>query len=181
MGSFWKSGGKNMIASRTLNCGIEMPFLGLGTWQSKANDVKNAVCYALKNGYRHIDTAWIYGNEAEIGEAFQETFSDSLSRKDVFLTSKLWNTKHHPDDVLPAIQDSLQKLKTDYLDLYLIHWPVDFARGEDLFPKISDSEIKPADPPIPLTDTWKSMESLVDAGLTKAIGLSNFSIPQIQE
>merc|ERR1712137_1024043 len=173
-------GREDMLASRTLNCGIEMPLLGLGTWQSKANEVKNAVSIALKNGYRHIDTAWIYGNEEEIGEAFKETFSDSLSRKDVFLTSKLWNTRHHPDDVMPAIKDSLKKLQVDRLDLYLVHWPMDFFRGEEVFPTISPTEIKPADPSIPLVDTWKAMEDLVDAGLTKAIGISNFTIEQIQ-
>jgi len=165
----------------TLYNGRLMPALGLGTWLSKPNQVYEATKHAIAVGYRHIDGAWIYENEHEIGHALQETWSDSIKREDIFITSKLWNHFHHPDDVRPAIEESLQKLQIDYLDLYLVHWPMDFARGQGPYPKDSNDKFIVVDPSIPVTDTWKAMESLVDAGLTKSIGLSNYTVAQIQE
>jgi len=167
-----------------LNNGESIPVLGVGTWLSEKGQVKNAVKHALSIGYRHIDCAWIYGNESEIGEALEQSWSGLLKREHVWITSKLWNTKHHPDDVESALLDSLKMLQTEYLDLFLIHWPVDLLRGDDPFPKIPNDntgENAPASPAISLSDTWRAMERLVENGLVKSIGVSNFNQQQIQE
>ncbi|XP_068174620.1 aldo-keto reductase family 1 member A1-B [Antennarius striatus] len=164
-----------------LHTGQKMPLIGLGTWKSKSGMVKQAVLWALEAGYRHIDCAAIYGNEAEIGEALQEAFGPdkALTRNDVFITSKLWNTRHHPDDVEPSLMKTLKDLKLDYLDLYLIHWPLGFQRGDDPFPKAEDGTML-----YDTTDyklTWAAMEKLVDKGLIKSIGLSNFNSRQLDD
>ena len=111
-------------ATLTLNSGQAMPVIGLGTWQAPAGQVGAAVKAALEGGYRHIDCAAIYGNEAEIGAVFAEAFSSGLvKREDLFVTSKLWNSEHAPEHVRPALEVTLKELRLDYLDLYLIHWP----------------------------------------------------------
>lgn len=158
-----------------------MPLIGLGTWKSEPGKVKQAVEWALQAGYRHIDCASIYGNEAEIGEALQEMIGSGkpLKREDVFITSKLWNNKHHPDDVEPSLLKSLKDLRLDYLDLYLIHWPYAFKRGDDPFARAEDGTIQYDD--IDYKDTWTAMEKLVKKGLVKAIGLSNFNSRQIDD
>ncbi|XP_078533359.1 aldo-keto reductase family 1 member A1-A-like [Lissotriton helveticus] len=165
----------------TLSTGQKMPMLGLGTWQSPAGQVKAAVLHALEVGYRHIDCAFAYGNEQEVGDALVERVgpSKSLKREDVFIVSKLWNTKHHPEDVEPSCRVSLEKLQLQYLDLYLMHWPLAFKRGEALMPKNEDGSMQYAD--THFIDTWKAMEHLVDLGLVRAIGLSNFNSKQIDQ
>eukprot|EP00058_Branchiostoma_floridae_P008366 XP_002593854.1 hypothetical protein BRAFLDRAFT_75685 [Branchiostoma floridae] len=159
--------------------GVSMPLLGLGTWASRQNECYLSVKTALQVGYRHIDTAEFYRNEKEIGQALQEQFTAGLRREEVFVTSKLWNTRHHPDDVLPACQRSLTDLGLDYLDLYLMHFPVAYARGDNLLPYDDKGQASTMD--IHFMDTWKAMEKLVDAGLVKAIGVSNFNISQMEE
>eukprot|EP00118_Oscarella_pearsei_P024678 m.306575 g.306575 ORF g.306575 m.306575 type:complete len:362 (+) comp41363_c0_seq1:52-1137(+) len=162
-----------------LYTGAEIPLVGLGTWKSKPGEVKQAVEHAIDLGYRHIDCAYIYGNEKEIGEALKAKIGSAVERKDIFITSKLWNTRHHPDDVRPSLQESLDRLQLDYVDLYLIHWPHGFERGEVLMPKNEDGTVR-----YDLThylDTWKEMEKLVDDGLVKHIGLSNFNSRQLKE
>ncbi|WP_317041539.1 aldo/keto reductase [Maribacter stanieri] len=103
----------------------EMPILGLGTFRSEPNEVYNAVLSAIKIGYRHIDCAAAYGNEKEVGNAIADAIKQGLvSREDLWVTSKLWNASHGEENVIPALNQTLEDLQLDYLDLYLIHWPV---------------------------------------------------------
>eukprot|EP00058_Branchiostoma_floridae_P022358 XP_002607848.1 hypothetical protein BRAFLDRAFT_56860 [Branchiostoma floridae] len=162
-----------------LRTGASMPLLGLGTWATLEGECCKAVKTALDLGYRHIDTAEIYLNEREIGQALQEKMGEGVKREDIFIVTKLFETRHHPDDVLPACQNSLQKLGLDYLDLYLMHWPYASKRGDNLHPVDENGQRAYGD--THYLDTWKAMEKLVDAGLVKAIGLSNFNISQMEE
>ncbi|XP_072366910.1 aldo-keto reductase family 1 member A1-B isoform X1 [Scyliorhinus torazame] len=164
-----------------LNTGQKMPLIGLGTWKNPPDEVKDAIYNALKIGYHHIDCAAVYNNEASIGEAFKQYVgADKLVRReDLFVTSKLWNTKHHPEDVEAACCKSLEDLQLTYLDLYLIHWPHAFERGDNPFPKNPDETVRYGS--IDYKETWKVMEELVRKGLVKAIGLSNFNSRQIDD
>ncbi|VDD94926.1 unnamed protein product [Enterobius vermicularis] len=136
-----------------LSNGAEMPLVGLGTWLSEPDVVKNAVRHALDNGYRLIDTAELYKNEAEIGEALAEYLKDGkVKREEIFVTTKLWCTHFAPNEMEPALRESLKKLQLDYVDLYLAHMPGAFNGMEELYKK----------------------------GLTKAIGVSNFSAQQVE-
>lgn len=162
-----------------LNDGNEIPIFGLGTWKSQPNAVKNAVVDAVKAGYRHIDCAFVYGNENEVGEALTELFKEGVvKREDLFITSKLWNAFHSTNLVEGAIKETLRLLKIDYLDLYLIHWPFGYAEGEGNFPTDADNKVKLSE--VDYLDTWKGMEGVKAAGLTKSIGVSNFNSQQIQ-
>lgn len=140
----------NLQASTKLSNGINMPVLGLGTFKAKdGKEVKNAVLQALETGYRHIDTAAVYRNEKGIGEAVKES---GIPREEIFITSKLWNSDQAYENTLTAFDQSLNRLQTDYLDLYLIHWPV----------------------PGKYKESWKALESLCRNGKAKSIGVSNF-------
>lgn len=156
----------------------QMPILGLGTWKSEPGDVYRAVKEALGLGYRHIDCAPIYGNEVEIGRALSESFTeDVVTRDQLWITSKLWNDSHAPGDVLPGLEKTLGDLQLDHLDLYLIHWPVSLKKGV-LFPG-SAKDLIGLDA-LPISKTWGAMEALVDRGLCRHIGVSNFSIAKLQ-
>ncbi|XP_054751203.2 aldo-keto reductase family 1 member A1-like [Lytechinus pictus] len=160
--------------------GHSIPILGLGTWKSKPDEVRKAVIEALEAGYRHIDGAAAYGNEEEVGAGLKEKFSDgTVKREDVFVTTKLWNVDHRPEDVEAACRKSLEKLGLSYVDLYLMHWPFAFQTGKGMAPKGPDGMIL-ADDDIDFVDTWKAMEDLVEKGLTRAIGVSNFNKSQLQ-
>ncbi len=155
--------------------GDPMPQFGLGTWLSKPQEVYDAVINAVKCGYRHLDCAYIYKNEKEIGEALQTLFAEGVvKREDLFITSKLWNSFHAPEQVEPAIRKSLEAFQLDYLDLYLIHWPLAFREEQ---PK-SAADLISLDE-LPLIETWKGMEAVKQKGLTKHIGVSNFSIKKL--
>jgi len=166
----------------TLNSGKKIPLFGLGTWQSKPGEVGAAVRDAIEIGYRHFDCAAIYGNEKEIGEVFADSIKKgTVKREDLFVTSKLWNTNHHPDNVEGACKKTLKDLQLDYLDLYLIHWPISWEfTGYDLkpgVPKDDKGELKFSK--VSIQQTWQAMEKLVDSGLAKSIGVSNFTHGQI--
>ena len=133
-----------------------MPIFGLGTWMLKGQEGKNAVSWAIEEGYRLIDTATLYGNEREIGKAVVDS---QISREEIFITSKVWNSDQGYEDTLKAFQKSLKRLKMSYLDLYLIHWPVSGLRIE----------------------TWKALEKIYQEGQARAIGISNFTIQHIEE
>lgn len=152
--------------------------IGLGTWKSDPEDVKNAVITALEVGYRHIDAAAIYGNESGVGEALKQVFDKGdIKREDVFITSKLWNNAHKAQDVLPALQKTLSDLRLDYLDLYLMHWPVAF-QPDVVFATKPEEYVSLEE--IPLLETWTAMEALKAQELTKHIGVSNFSITKLK-
>ena len=154
-----------------------MPSLGLGTWKAAPGDVGQAVRDALELGYRHIDCASIYGNEAEIGAALQQAFrAGVVSREAIWVTSKLWNDCHEPKQVRPALLRSLQSLGLEQLDLYLIHWPVAHRHGVLIAEQAADQI--PLEQ-LPLHDTWAAMEALVDEGLVRQIGVSNCSTAKI--
>jgi alcohol dehydrogenase (NADP+) len=159
--------------------GDTMHAIGLGTWKASGAELKKAIKDAVYAGYRHIDTAKNYGNEEIIGEALAEIFAEGeIFREDVFITSKLWNDSHAEGQVIPALQESLKKLKLNYLDLYLIHWPVAFRHGVD-FPKKPEDYLTPDEAPI--IETWKQMEKAKKDGMAKHIGVSNFSEKKLKD
>lgn len=147
----------NISTKVKLNNGVEMPWLGLGVFLSREGaEVENAVKSALKNGYVSIDTAAIYQNERGVGNAIKES---GIPREDIFLTSKVWNSEQGYKTTLAAFEESLDKLQTSYLDLYLIHWP----KGERS------------------VDTWKALEELYKKGRIRAIGISNFLVHHLED
>ncbi|MBN7816164.1 aldo/keto reductase [Algoriphagus pacificus] len=159
--------------------GDKLPILGLGTWKSKPGEVKQAVLWAIEAGYRHIDAAAIYQNEEEVGQGIAEAIKSGLvKREELFVTSKLWNNSHKYEDIQPALEKTLSDLGLDYLDLYLVHWPIAFKRGIG-FAKTRDEFYTYLD--VPLTQTWEGMQAVKKAGLTRHIGVSNFNQEKLRE
>ncbi|XP_043708357.1 NADP-dependent D-sorbitol-6-phosphate dehydrogenase-like [Telopea speciosissima] len=161
----------------TLNNGFKMPIIGLGVWRVEGKTIKDLLTTAIKIGYRHFDCAAEYKNETEVGEAFKEAFQTGLvKREDLFITTKLWNSDH--GHVLEACKDSLKKLQLEYLDLYLVHFPVATKHtGVGTTGSALDKDgVLEIDTTISLETTWHAMEELVSLGLVRSIGISNFDI-----
>jgi len=142
----------NDVPTLTLNDGHQIPQLGFGVWQVSTDDIVRAVAKALEVGYRHIDTAAIYGNEEGVGRAIAEC---QIPREELFITTKLWNDSHGVDSAVRAAQDSLSRLRLDYLDLYLIHWP---TPARDRY-----------------VAAWQGLEKVQAEGLSRSVGVSNFT------
>jgi diketogulonate reductase-like aldo/keto reductase len=170
------------VPHRTLYTGARMPAIGLGTFGSdhvSADRIAEAVKAAARFGYRHFDCASVYGNEAEIGGALAEVMAAGVKREQLWITSKLWNDKHSPKDVIASCEKSLADLQLNYLDLYLVHWPFPnfhapgcdvTARSKDARPYIHANYMK----------TWAAMEELNKRGLVRHIGTSNMTIPKLK-
>ncbi|OVA09113.1 Aldo/keto reductase [Macleaya cordata] len=170
-----------IIPVMSLSSGREVPVLGMGTAEiliGGSERVKLALLNAIKVGYRHFDTAAVYQSEESLGEAVAEALQLGLlkSRDQLFITSKLWCSDSHPHRVLPALQNSLRKLKLEYLDLYLIHWPLSSTPGKLVFP-VPKEDLLPLD----FQSVWAAMEECQKLGLTKSIGVSNFSCKKLQD
>src|SRR5579871_2923688 len=154
----------------------QMPALGFGTLIPDPSVTLSATRDALRAGFRHFDCAERYKNEREVGQALQEGLAaGGIPREEIFVTTKLWNSNHRPDRVAPAFDASLQKLGLNYLDLYLIHTPFAFQPGDEQDPRDQNGNVL-YDRDVTLLDTWKAMESLVDRGTCRAIGLSDITL-----
>jgi alcohol dehydrogenase (NADP+) len=170
------------VPQRKLYTGALMPAVGLGTFGSdhvSPAQVAEAVLGAASFGYRHFDCASVYGNESAVGASFRKILASGLTRDQLWITSKLWNDKHEPEDVIASCRQSLADLGLDYLDMYLVHWPFPnfhapgcdvTSRSLDAKPYIHENFMR----------TWRSMEKLVDMGLTRHIGTSNVTIPKLK-
>ena len=156
-----------------------MPALGFGTLIPDAAVTKTATRGALEAGFRHFDCAERYRNEREVGEALQVALAAAgIAREDIFVTTKLWNTNHRPERVEPAFEASLDRLRLRYLDLYLIHTPFAFQPGDEQDPRDQTGNVL-YDDGVTLLDTWRALESLVDGGRCRAIGLSDISLNEL--
>uniref|UniRef100_A0AAG5DLW4 NADP-dependent oxidoreductase domain-containing protein n=1 Tax=Anopheles atroparvus TaxID=41427 RepID=A0AAG5DLW4_ANOAO len=161
-----------MAPTVSLNNGYKMPVLGLGTYNLRETNCVEAVKTAIDAGYRHIDTAFFYQNEAEVGQAVREKIQDgTIKREDIFITTKLWSTSNEPAKVREAFDTSLAALKLDYVDLYLIHSPLSTTvdgNGQTIFTEVD------------YVDTWRAMEKLLETGRVRSIGVSNFNSEQLR-
>src|SRR3984893_6946577 len=156
-----------------------MPVLGFGTLIPDAGATISATRHALEAGFRHFDCAERYRNERAVGEAFRAgVAAGGIEREDILVTTKLWNTNHRPERVEPAFEASLERLGLNYLDLYLIHTPFAFQPGDEQDPRDKDGNVL-YDHGVTLLDTWRAMESLVDRGKCRAIGLSDISLNEL--
>ena len=170
------------VPQRTLYTGARIPAIGLGTFGSdrfSGAEVAEAVLGAAAVGYRHFDCASVYGNEHLIGQSFRTLLRGGLKRDELWVTSKLWNDKHGEKDVAPSCEKSLKDLQLEYLDLYLVHWPLPnyhapgcdvSSRSPDAKPYIHENYMK----------TWREMEKLIERGLVRHIGTSNMTVPKLK-
>jgi diketogulonate reductase-like aldo/keto reductase len=158
-----------------------IPALGFGTLIPDPVATRTATKAALEAGFRLIDAAELYRNETEVGEAMREVFkAGEIKREEVFVSTKLWNNNHRPERVKPAFVASLKRLQLDYVDLYLIHTPFAFQPGDEQDPRDANGNVI-YDKGVTLLDTWRALESLVDEGRCKAIGLSDVTLGQVKE
>uniref|UniRef100_A0A1A9V3P7 NADP-dependent oxidoreductase domain-containing protein n=1 Tax=Glossina austeni TaxID=7395 RepID=A0A1A9V3P7_GLOAU len=164
-----------------LNSGYDMPVLGLGTYQLKKGKCEHIVREAIKIGYRHIDTAYLYGNESNIGKVLKECFDENLiNRSELFLVTKLWSTFHESHLVRRACKKQMEALNVNYIDLYLMHSPISikYVNDDDLKPHNRNNELETSD--VDFVDTYKAMEKLVEIGWVRSLGVSNFDIDQLE-
>jgi diketogulonate reductase-like aldo/keto reductase len=170
-----------------LNNGVEIPAVGFGTFANEGSkgETYKAVMEALEVGYRHLDCAWFYQNEDEVGDAVRDFLAanSSVKRSDIFICTKVWNHLHEPDEVKWSLNSSLEKLKMDYVDLFLVHWPIAAESDDNHMPKLgADGKyiIKKdlTENPEP---TWRTMEELNKSGKARAIGVSNWTIEGLKQ
>lgn len=177
------------IPAVTLNTGAKMPQLGLGTWKIDKSTCADVIVSAAKAGYRHYDCACDYGNEKEVGQGLRRIIEEGIATRDeLWITSKLWNTYHAAEHVQPACEKTLSDLGLDYVDLYLIHFPIalKFVPFEDRYPPEWFYDPGAAQPglvteSVSIRETWEAMEKLVDVGLAKNIGVCNFGVSLIRD
>lgn len=166
-----------------LNDGHFIPALGFGTYKPEEvpeNKPLEAIHLAIEAGFRHIDTAYVYQTENHVGQAIRSKIAAGIvKREDIFITTKLWCTFHRPEMVLSSLEKSLKNLQLDYVDLYIIHYPMQMKPGEDMFPE--DENGKTLFDTVDLCATWEAMEKCKDAGLAKSIGVSNFNHRQLEK
>ncbi|RYP52542.1 hypothetical protein DL768_002369 [Monosporascus sp. mg162] len=171
----------------TLNNGVKIPGLGFGTFASEGakGETYKAVKCALEVGYRHLDCAWFYQNEDEIGEAIRDFLKEnpSVKREDLFIATKVWNHLHEPEEVEWSLENSLKHLGLDCVDLFLVHWPIAAEKDDNYMPKIGQDgkyviKKELTENPEP---TWRAMEKLLESGKTRAIGVSNWTIPGLKK
>ncbi|KAF2280079.1 Aldo/keto reductase [Westerdykella ornata] len=183
------TGSRKLVNTKTyrLNNGVEIPAIGFGTFANEGSkgETYAAVTHALKTGYRHLDCAWFYQNEDEVGDAVHDFLQSnpSVKRSDIFICTKVWNHLHEPDEVKWSLQNSLDKLRTDYVDLFLVHWPIAAESDDNHMPRIGPDGkyvIKRdlTENPEP---TWRAMEELNRAGKARAIGVSNWTIDGLKK
>lgn len=158
-----------------LSDGTQMPAIALGTWDARDNEVYDAVKVAIDVGYRHFDTAWLYQNENEVGQAIREKIADGkVTREEIYVTTKLWPTFFARDQVVPACKESLANLGLDYVDLYLIHWPIGMRYTKKSERRLENLEGTDDD----FIEAYKGLEECVRLGLVRSIGISNFNSVQ---
>ncbi|KAI4575503.1 hypothetical protein R6Z07F_012219 [Ovis aries] len=166
-----------------LNDGHFIPVLGFGTFappEVPKSEALEVTKFAIEVGFRHIDCAYLYQNEEQVGQAIRSKIADgTVKREDIFYTSKVWSTFLRPELVRPALEKSLKDLQLEYVDLYIIHHPVALVPGEAIFP--TDENGKPIFDSVDLCRTWEALEKCKDAGLTKSIGVSNFNHKQLEK
>ncbi|KAF4661704.1 hypothetical protein FOL47_006560 [Perkinsus chesapeaki] len=169
----------------TLNNGVNMPVIGLGTFMAPDNEVAEAVYAAIKGGYRHIDTAFIYQNHRGVGEGIARAIKEGIAaRPDIFIVTKLWMTQFRPDVVRESVEGMLEQLGVDYVDQMLLHWPVPFEHRDPQddpdwpMPRIPEGHVA-VDPNVKIIDTWRKLEELYDEGKIRSLGISNFEEDEI--
>lgn len=171
-----------LVPQRRLYTGAQIPALGLGTFGSdrfSGEQIAEAVKGAIDVGYRHIDCASVYGNESLVGQSLADRLQAGVRRQDLWITSKLWNDKHDPEDVIPSCEQSLKDLRLDYLDLYLIHWPFPNYHAPGVDVSSRDPHARPYIHERYM-QTWRQLEKLVEMGLVRHIGTSNMTIPKLK-